>query len=150
MASDIHFDPFEEDALADPGAAYGALRAACPFHHQPAQAGRPDYYVLSDHAEIKTDILQGNPIWSFRFGNAMKDSISDVGFKTDGDFHAAFRMPGKPRAPATEPMLMMAPPPRALRCGIAAFTTRNTPKKLVSISRAASASVSSSTAPTSP
>jgi cytochrome P450 len=92
MAEPVHFDPFEEDALADPGAAYGALRAACPFHHQPAQAGRPDYYVLSDHAEIKTDVLQGGPIWSFRFGNAMKDSISDVGFKTDGAFHAAFRM----------------------------------------------------------
>lgn len=92
MTASVSFDPFSEDALADPGAAYGALRAACPFHHQPALGGQPEFYVLSDHAEIKTDILQDNPVWSFRFGNAAKDSISDVGFKTDGAFHAAFRL----------------------------------------------------------
>lgn len=92
MTASVTFDPFAEDALADPGAAYGALRGACPFHHQPAQHGQPEFYVLSDHAEIKNDILQDNPVWSFRFGNAAKDSISDVGFKTDGAFHAAFRL----------------------------------------------------------
>jgi cytochrome P450 len=92
MPAEVKFDPFSEDALADPGATYGTLRAACPFHHRPAGDGQPEFYVLSDHAEIKNDILQGNPVWSFRFGNAAKDSISDVGFKTDGAFHAAFRM----------------------------------------------------------
>jgi cytochrome P450 len=91
MSSETSFDPFSDDALEDPGAVYGALRAACPFHHQPAQADKPEFYVVSDHERIKTEILQDNPIWSFRFGNAMKDSISDVGFKSDGAFHAAFR-----------------------------------------------------------
>lgn len=91
MSSKTSFDPFSDDALENPGAAYGALRAACPFHHQPAQADKPEFYVVSDHERIKTEILQDNPIWSFRFGNAMKDSISDVGFKSDGAFHAAFR-----------------------------------------------------------
>ena len=92
MSAEVTFDPFAADALSDPGTAYGALRAACPFHRQPAANGQPEFYVLSDHAEIKNDILQDNPVWSFRFGNAAKDSISDVGFKTDGAFHAAFRL----------------------------------------------------------
>ena len=92
MSTEVTFDPFSEEALTDPGKVYGDLRAACPFHHRPAGGGQPEFYVLSDHAEIKDDILKGNPVCSFRFGNAAKDSISDVGFKTDGAFHAAFRM----------------------------------------------------------
>lgn len=91
MTPAVKFDPFSPEALADPGTAYGALRAACPFHHRPADGTNPDFYVLSDYAEIRSEVLADNPIWSFRFGNAMKDSISDVGFKTDGAFHAAFR-----------------------------------------------------------
>lgn len=92
MTDAVRFDPFSPEAMADPGRAYGDLRAACPFHHRPAEGETPEFYILSDHAEIKNDILQGSEVWAFRFGNAMKDSISDVGFKTDGAFHAAFRM----------------------------------------------------------
>src|SRR5271165_3700767 len=83
------FDPLSPETLADPGPAYSALRAACPFHHH--VSGTHDFHVLSDYAEIKDAVLKDNPVWSFRFGNAAKDSISDVGLKTDPPFHNAFR-----------------------------------------------------------
>jgi len=85
----VRFDPLDPETLHDPGPHYSGLRAACPFHHH--VSGPHDFYVLSDHAEIKNTVLQDNPVWSFRFGNAAKDSISDVGFKTDPPFHNAFR-----------------------------------------------------------
>jgi cytochrome P450 len=87
--TELKFDPLDAETLANPGPHYSGLRAACPFHHH--VSGPHDFYVLSDHAEIKNAVLQDNPVWSFRFGNAAKDSISDVGFKTDPPFHNAFR-----------------------------------------------------------
>lgn len=83
------FDPFSPEVVADPGPAYARLRAECPFHRvdRPGQT----FWIASDYAEIKEDILQDSPIWSFRWGNAQKDTISDVGFKTDPPFHMAFR-----------------------------------------------------------
>jgi len=36
-------------------------------------------------------VLADNPVWSFRFGNAAKDTMGDVGFVTDPPFHQAFR-----------------------------------------------------------
>ena len=65
------------------------LRAKCPFYRfdGPGQT----FWITSDYQEIRNDILQDNPVWSFRFGNAQKDTISDVGFKTDPPFHGAFR-----------------------------------------------------------
>ncbi len=85
----MKFDPMSPRTLENPGAAYSELRAKCPFH---LYAG-PDFQfaITSDYREIKEEILQDNPIWSFRFGNAAKDGISDVGFKTDPPFHMAFR-----------------------------------------------------------
>ncbi len=77
------------ETLADPGAAYSALREQCPFHRYQG----PDFQfaITSDYREIKEEILQDNPVWSFRFGNAAKDTISDVGFKSDPPFHMSFR-----------------------------------------------------------
>ena len=86
---DIAFDPLSPEALENPGPHYSALRAACPFHRHVSESH--DFYVLSDHAEIREKVLADNPVWSFRFGNAAKDSISDVGLKTDPPFHNAFR-----------------------------------------------------------
>ena len=85
----MKFDPMAAETLAGPGAAYSELRAKCPFHRYSG----PDFSfaIKSDYREIKEEILQDNPIWSFRFGNAAKDTISDVGFKTDPPFHMAFR-----------------------------------------------------------
>jgi cytochrome P450 len=85
----VKFDPMAAETLANPGAAYGALRAQCPFHRYDG----PDFQfaITSDYREIKDEILQHNPVWSFRFGNAAKDTISDVGFKSDPPFHMAFR-----------------------------------------------------------
>ncbi|MBL8543348.1 MAG: cytochrome P450 [Hyphomonadaceae bacterium] len=85
----MKFDPMSAETLENPGTAYSQLRAQCPFHVYDG----PDFKfaITSDYREIKEEILQDSPIWSFRFGNAAKDGISDVGFKTDPPFHMAFR-----------------------------------------------------------
>jgi cytochrome P450 len=83
------FDPLSEQTLKEPGAAYSALRERCPFHHH--QSDEHDFYVTSRYDEIKREVLADNPVWSFKFGNAAKDTMSDVGFVTDPPFHQAFR-----------------------------------------------------------
>ncbi len=84
------FDPLDQDTIDAPGPAYAQLAAQCPFHR--VRTKQHDFWVTSDYDEIKNKILAGAPEWSFRFGNAAKDSISDVGFKTDPPFHMLFRM----------------------------------------------------------
>ena len=88
------FDPMSAKTLADPGAAYSELRERCPFHHYKGE--HYEFYITSDYEEIKRDILADNPVWSFKFGNAAKDTISEVGFKTDPPFHMAFRAAMQP------------------------------------------------------
>jgi cytochrome P450 len=83
------FDPLSEQTLRDPGPAYSALRERCPFHHHVSP--KHDFYVTSRYEEIRRDVLSDNPVWSFRWGNAAKDTISDVGFVTDPPFHNAFK-----------------------------------------------------------
>jgi cytochrome P450 len=83
------FDPFDPDVVADPGPAYSALRSNCPFSRHDGE--RQTFWITSDFAEIKGEVLQDSPVWSFRWGNAQKDTISDVGFKTDPPFHMHFR-----------------------------------------------------------
>src|SRR4051812_41000856 len=83
------FDPLGPEALADPGKAYSELRARCPFHHH--KSDTHDFYVTSRYDEIKREVLADSPVWSFKFGNAAKDTISDVGFVTDNPFHKAFK-----------------------------------------------------------
>ena len=96
------FNPLSPQTLADPGTAYSQLRERCPFHHHRSDVH--DFYVTSRYEEIKRDVLADNPVWSFKFGNAAKDTMSDVGFVTDPPFHMAFRA-------ALQPGLL----PRALR-----------------------------------
>jgi len=85
----MKFDPMAPETLENPGAAYSELRANCPFHLYEGPYFK--FAITSDYREIKEEILQDSPVWSFRFGNAAKDTISDVGFKTDPPFHMAFR-----------------------------------------------------------
>lgn len=92
--SEYRFDPMSAATLSDPGAAYSELRARCPFHHYRGE--HYAFHVSSDYEEIKRDILADNPVWSFKFGNAAKDTISEVGFKTDPPFHNAFRAAMQP------------------------------------------------------
>jgi cytochrome P450 len=75
--------------MANPGPAYSALRQQCPFHHH--QSETHDFYVTSRYDEIKREVLADSPVWSFKFGNAAKDTISNVGFVTDNPFHKAFK-----------------------------------------------------------
>lgn len=88
-ADDFKFDPLGAAAMTDPGPAYSELRERCPFHHHRSETH--DFYVTSRYEEIRQQVLADNPVWSFKFGNAAKDTISDVGFVTDPPFHQAFR-----------------------------------------------------------
>ena len=88
-SDDFKFDPMSPEVMADPGPAYSELRARCPFHHHKSEVH--DFYVTSRYDEIKRDVLSDNPVWSFRFGNAAKDTMGDVGVVTDNPFHKAFR-----------------------------------------------------------
>src|SRR5882762_2777443 len=98
--SAFEFDPLSAQTLADPGPAYSQLRERCPFHHHRSETH--DFYVTSRYDEIRQQVLADNPVWSFKFGNAAKDTMSDVGIVTDAPFHQAFRavlQPGlSPRA----------------------------------------------------
>ena len=80
-STEFKFDPLSPETMADPGPAYSELRARCPFHHHKSEIH--DFYVTSRYDEIKRDVLSDNPVWSFRFGNAAKDTMGDVGVVTD-------------------------------------------------------------------
>ncbi|MDB5968036.1 MAG: cytochrome [Hydrocarboniphaga sp.] len=92
--TDFRFDPLDHDTAADPGKSYSELRARCPFYKYEGEQFQ--FWITSHYDEIKRDILTDNPIWSFKFGNAAKDTISEVGFKTDPPFHNAFRLSMQP------------------------------------------------------
>jgi cytochrome P450 len=83
------FDPLGPEAMANPGPAYSELRQQCPFHHH--QSDTHDFYVTSRYDEIKREVLADSAVWSFKFGNAAKDTISEVGFVTDNPFHKTFK-----------------------------------------------------------
>jgi cytochrome P450 len=92
--NDYRFDPMAAETLEDAGRAYSQLRERCPFHHYRGE--HYEFYVTSRYDEIKRDVLADNPVWSFKYGNAAKDTISEVGFKTDPPFHNAFRLAMQP------------------------------------------------------
>src|SRR4051794_35259588 len=91
--SEFVFDPFDPAVVADPGPAYSELRSRCPFQRYEGDTGggQQTFWITSDYQEIKGEILQESPIWSFRGGTAKKDTISDIGFKPAPPFHLAFR-----------------------------------------------------------
>jgi cytochrome P450 len=101
------FDPLSPETLAEPGPAYSGLREQCPFHHHKTETH--DFYVTSRHDEIRQHVLADNPVWSFRFGNAAKDTFGDVGFVTDPPFHMAFRAA---LLPGMSPRVLKAYEPR--------------------------------------
>lgn len=92
--SPYRFDPQSPQTLEDSPRAYSQLRAHCPFHHH--HGAQYKFYVDSRHDEVRRDVLADNPVWSFKYGNAAKDTISEVGFKTDPPFHNAFRQAMQP------------------------------------------------------
>lgn len=92
--TEYRFDPLAPTAMEDSGAAYSELRARCPFYKYEGEQFQ--FWITSHYDEIKRDILADNPVWSFKFGNAAKDTISEVGFKTDPPFHNAFRLAMQP------------------------------------------------------
>ena len=71
-ATPFEFDPLSPQALENPGPAYSELRERCPFHHH--RSDTHDFYVTSRHDEIRQQVLADNPVWSFKWGNAAKDT----------------------------------------------------------------------------
>lgn len=98
--SSYQFDPTGSDALERAGEAYAELARHARFY--PMDNGRQKFWITSDYDEIKNHVLQDNPDWSFKWGNAAKDTAHDTGIVTDPPFHMAFRdvmLPGfTPRA----------------------------------------------------
>lgn len=86
---DYAFDPTSQSALDDPGHSYGELARRCPFYSLETESHR--FWITSDYAEIKDHVLADNPDWSFKWGNAAKDTAHDTGIVTDPPFHMAFR-----------------------------------------------------------
>lgn len=89
MTSEFQFDPLDPAVMNNPGPAYAELRERCPFYHY--QGTDYEFFITSDYREIKNEILKKSDVWSFKFGNAAKDSMSDVGFVTDPPYHEEFR-----------------------------------------------------------
>ncbi|MBV9841047.1 MAG: cytochrome P450 [Sphingomonadaceae bacterium] len=85
----LSFDPVSQEVLDDPGRHYAALARACPFYA--LETAHHKFWITSDYAEIKDVVLQDSPIWSFKWGNAAKDTAHDTGIVTDPPFHMAFR-----------------------------------------------------------
>lgn len=84
-----HFDPTSPAVMEDPGAAYGELARRAPFHA--LETAQHRFWITSDYAEIRDAVLSDNPDWSFKWGNAAKDTAHDTGIVTDPPFHNAFR-----------------------------------------------------------
>lgn len=84
-----HFDPTSPAVMEDPGAAYGKLARRAPFHA--LETAQHRFWITSDYAEIRDAVLSDNPDWSFKWGNAAKDTAHDTGIVTDPPFHNAFR-----------------------------------------------------------
>lgn len=87
--SRFRFDPADPATAADPGTAYSELRRRCPFYHHRGE--QLQFWITSDYDEVRNQVLQDNPVWSFKWGNAAKDTAHDTGIVTDPPFHNAFR-----------------------------------------------------------
>ena len=83
------FDPTLPETMEDPGHAYGSLARRCPFYA--LQNDRHVFWITSDYDEIRNEVLSDNPNWSFKWGNAAKDTAHDTGIVTDPPFHMEFR-----------------------------------------------------------
>ncbi|MET0246424.1 MAG: cytochrome P450 [Sphingomonas sp.] len=89
-ARDHAFDPLDPTTVDNPGPAYSALAAKCPFYHYESE--EYNFYITSDYKEIREKILSDNPVWSFKWGDAPKDweTFSDFGILTDPPFHLEY------------------------------------------------------------
>lgn len=45
------YDPFSQQVLADPMAAYAELRERCPVHH--FEAVTPDFWTVTRHDDVR-------------------------------------------------------------------------------------------------
>lgn len=107
MNNGYNFDPTTPEVLADPGTEYAQLARKSPFYRM--ENAQQRYWITSDYEEIKNQVLADNPVWSFKWGNAAKDTAHDTGIVTDPPFHMAFRAV---LAPGLSPRALAALKPR--------------------------------------
>jgi cytochrome P450 len=88
--ADHAFDPTDPETVDNPGPAYSALAAKCPFYRYEGKDYQ--FYITSDYKEIRDEILTDNPTWSFKWGDAPMDweAFSDFGIVTDPPFHIEY------------------------------------------------------------
>ena len=89
MTGRFTFDPTSPEALEYPGHAYGELARHSPFYALATDKHR--FWITSSYDEIRNEVLADNPHWSFKWGNAAKDTAHDTGIVTDPPFHLEFR-----------------------------------------------------------
>lgn len=89
VREEFSFDPLSQEVMADPGATYGELARRCPFYE--LETDLHHFWITSDYEEIRKEVLADNPHWSFKWGNAAKDTAHDTGIVTDPPFHMDFR-----------------------------------------------------------
>ncbi|MEP7349480.1 MAG: cytochrome P450 [Sphingorhabdus sp.] len=87
--AEYKFDPVAPEVMADPGPHFAELAEKCPFYHYQGAAG--NFWITSNTDEILKEVLVDSPVWSFKWGNAAKDTAHDTGIVTDPPFHNKFR-----------------------------------------------------------
>jgi len=89
-SADFAFDPLDPAVVRNPGPAYSALAAECPFYRY--EGDEYQFYITSDYKEIRDTILSDNSVWSFKWGDGPVDwdTFSDFGILTDPPFHLEF------------------------------------------------------------
>jgi len=107
MTTEYRFDPTEPEVMENPGPTYAELARRAPFYRM--ENGKQQYWITSDYDEIRNVVMQDNPVWSFKWGNAAKDTAHDTGIVTDPPFHMAFR---KVLLPGFTPKALIAFKPR--------------------------------------
>jgi cytochrome P450 len=63
--TDVNYDPFAPDTLADPMAKYAELRAQCPLHHHADFS--PEFFTVTRHDDVLA-VLKDTAVWSSRYG----------------------------------------------------------------------------------
>jgi cytochrome P450 len=82
------YDPFADEVLASPFAAYRELRDRCPVHHH-AAFGERGFYTLARHDDV-VDLFKDTGRWSADWGQG-PIYVKEGGLKSDPPEHTTYR-----------------------------------------------------------
>jgi cytochrome P450 len=98
MAEAVPFDPLAPEVLADPFAAYGHARRACPVLKVSGRFEQ-DFYIVSRYHDVKA-VMNDHGKWSKREGALLRSTERDVAMSQDPPrFNAYKRIYGHYLAP---------------------------------------------------